>query len=619
MTKQKENIAIKFAGDSGDGMQLTGAQFTDNTAAHGNDFATFPNYPAEIRAPQGTIHGVSGFQIHFGSRLIHTPGDEFDVLVAMNAAALKDSLSGLKSNGVLIVDRAGFDKKNLRLAGFDPDQDVLSSPMVNNFDCIVVDASRLTQETLTDSSLDSKAKDRSKNMFILGLILWMYSRDIASVERFISEKFKDDEVLRKANLAVLEAGYHYGETAELSRYKTEVKAASLAPGEYRNIMGNTALAYGLMAAAAKARLHMFYGSYPITPASDILHELAKHKYHGVQTFQAEDEIAAACAAIGASFGGALGVTGTSGPGLALKSEAVNLALMLELPLVVVDVQRAGPSTGMPTKTEQSDLLFAMYGRNGESPIPIVAAGSPSDAFSAAYWACKLAVEHMTPVVLLSDGYIANGSEPWRFAQLDKLPAIKIPKAPEDKGMGESYLPYQRNSDLVRPWVTPGTSNKQHRIGGLEKELETGNVSYDPDNHQAMTDIRDEKVRRIANYLPNQEIHCGESQGDLLILGWGNTTGVIQSSVKELVEDGFKVGQVQLGFINPMPKNLVEILNKFKCILIPELNTGQLLKLMTIAYPTCNFLGMHKVKGVPFKKQEIVDEAKKILKEVENGQ
>lgn len=616
--KQKENIAIKFAGDSGDGMQLTGAQFTDNTAAHGNDFATFPNYPAEIRAPQGTIHGVSGFQIHFGSKLIHTPGDEFDVLVAMNAAALKDSLQGLKSNGVLIVDQAGFDKKNLRLAGFDPDQDLLASPMVANYDCIVVEASKLTKETLADSPLDPKAKDRSKNMFILGLILWMYNRDISSVERFINEKFKADADLKNANIAVVEAGYHYGETAELSRYKTEVKAASLPPGEYRNIMGNRALAYGLMAAAAKAKLHMFYGSYPITPASDILHELAKHKHHGVQTFQAEDEIAAACAAIGASFGGALGVTGTSGPGLALKSEAVNLALMLELPLVVVDVQRAGPSTGMPTKTEQSDLLFAMYGRNGESPIPIVAAGSPSDAFQAAFWACKLAVEHMTPVILLSDGYIANGSEPWKFPQLDELPEIKLSQSKQAVNDDEAFLPYRRDGNLVRSWVKPGTADKQHRIGGLEKELETGNVSYDPDNHQAMTDIREGKVAKIANFLPDQTIYCGEEKGDLLLLGWGNTTGVIQSCVKDLLAEGYAVGQVQLGFINPFPSNLGNLLSKYKKVLVPELNMGQLLKLLTLTFPDVDFVGMHKVKGVPFKKQEVFDKAMTILKEVEHG-
>lgn len=613
MNKQRSNIAIKFAGDSGDGMQLTGTQFTDNTALHGNDFSTFPNYPAEIRAPQGTIHGVSGFQIHFGSHEIHTPGDEFDVLVAMNAAALKDSLGGLKKNGVLIIDAAGFDKKNLRLAGFDPDEDLLETPMVSNYDLIRVEASKLTKEALADSSLDAKEKDRSKNMFVLGLILWMYNRDITSVKNFLHSKFKNNQALQEANIKAVDAGFYYGETAELSRYKTEVNAASLPPGEYRNIMGNKALAYGLMAASAQAELPLFYGSYPITPASDILHELARHTKEGVQTFQAEDEIAAACAAIGASFGGALGVTGTSGPGLALKSEAVNLALMLELPLVVVNVQRAGPSTGMPTKTEQSDLLFAMYGRNGESPIPIVASHGPAHCFEAAFWACKLAVEFMTPVILLSDGYIANGSEPWRFPQLKDMPAIKLPILTDKEQQEDGFLPYKRDANLVRKWVKPGTPNKQHRVGGLEKELETGNVSYDPDNHQAMTDIRAQKVAGIANFIPEQTIRVGMDTGDLLFVGWGNTTGVIQSTVKELISQGERAAQIQLDFIHPFPENLGGIFTKFNTVIVPELNQGQLIKLLKIAYPKVNFVGVNKVKGVPFKKLELLEFSSTYLK------
>lgn len=618
MSKEKSNIAIKFAGDSGDGMQLTGSQFTDNTAQHGNDFATFPNYPAEIRAPQGTIHGVSGFQIHFGSHEIHTPGDEFDVLVAMNAAALKDSLDGLKKDGVLIVDVAGFDKKNLRLAAYDPEVDLLSTPLVNNYDVIQVEATKLTKEALKDSMLDSKEKDRSKNMFVLGLILWMYNRDIASVKSFLSEKFKSNKALKEANLSVVDAGYFYGETAELSRYRTEVKAAALPPGEYRNIMGNRALAYGLMAASANSNLHLFYGSYPITPASDVLHELAKHTKEGVQTFQAEDEIAAACAAIGASFGGALGVTGTSGPGLALKSEAVNLALMLELPLVVVDVQRAGPSTGMPTKTEQSDLLFAMYGRNGESPIPIVSSHGPSHCFDAAYWACKIAVEFMTPVILLSDGYIANGSEPWRFPNIDEMPEIEIPSLTKKEMAEEGFLPYQRDEKLIRKWVKPGTVNKQHRIGGLEKELETGNVSYDPDNHQKMTDIRANKVANVSEIIPNQELLIGEASGDLLLIGWGNTTGVIQSAVKDMIERGKKVSQAQIDFIHPFPKNLESVFSGFDTIGVPELNSGQLIKLLKLSFPQYNFIGINKVKGVPFKKQELLDFSLDLLKGGQGG-
>ena len=612
MKQVKTDIAIKFAGDSGDGMQLTGTQFTDNTALHGNDFATFPNYPAEIRAPQGTIHGVSGFQIHFGSHEINTPGDDFDVLVAMNAAALKDSLKGLKKGGIVIADIAGFDKKNLRLAGYDPDLDLLQSTIFDSYELISIDATKQTKEVLSDSPLDAKEKDRSKNMFVLGLILWMFGRQLDSVNSFIEKKFKKNTDLKEANLALVKAGYFFGDTAELARYKTEVKPAELAKGEYRNIMGNKAASLGLMAASSKLKLPLFYGSYPITPASDILHELARHNGKGVRTFQAEDEIAAACAAIGASFGGALGVTGTSGPGLALKSEAINLALMLELPLVIVDVQRAGPSTGMPTKTEQSDLLFAMYGRNGESPLPIVAAHSPSHCFEAAFWACKIAVEHMTPVIFLSDGYIANGSEPWRFPKMEDLPEINAKYLSPNELDEEGFLPYQRDENLVRKWVSPGIEGKQHRIGGLEKELLTGNVSYDPDNHQQMTNIRRDKVRNIGKYIPQQEFTVGVKKGKLLIVGWGNTTGAIKSAVKQLLEEQHSIAQVQIDFINPFPQNLGEILSRFKTILVPELNDGQLIKLLQIEFPNNHFVGLHKVKGVPFKKSEIIEKALALL-------
>ena len=613
MQRIKEDIAIKFAGDSGDGMQLTGSQFTDNTALYGNDFATFPNYPAEIRAPQGTIHGVSGFQIHFGSHEINTPGDDFDVLVAMNAAALKDSLSGLKIGGIVIVDQGGFDKKNMRLAGYDPDLDLLQSSIFDRYELISIDATKQTNEVLASSSLDAKEKDRSKNMFVLGLILWMFGRSLDSVNSFIEKKFKSNEALKEANSRLVKAGYYFGETAELARYKTEVKPAELAHGEYRNIMGNKALSLGLMAAAANLKLPLFYGSYPITPASDILHELARHDGQGVQTFQAEDEIAAACSAIGASFGGALGITGTSGPGLALKSEAINLALMLELPLVVVDVQRAGPSTGMPTKTEQSDLLFAMFGRNGESPIPIISAHSPSHCFEAAYWACKIAVEHMTPVILMSDGYIANGSEPWKFPQMSDMPDITAnylsPKEIEQEG----FMPYERNAALVRKWVSPGIKGKQHRIGGLEKELLTGNVSYDPENHQMMTEIRAQKVMNISAFIPKQDFIIGATKGDLLIVGWGNTTGAIKSAVKILLDEQFEVAQIQIDFIHPFPNNLGDILAGFKVVLVPELNKGQLIKLLQLENPNIDFRSLNKIKGVPFKKIEIIEEAKNILK------
>lgn len=613
MTNLREDISIKFAGDSGDGMQLTGSQFTSNTALHGNDFTTFPNYPAEIRAPQGTIHGVSGFQIHFGSTEINTPGDEFDVLVAMNAAALKDSLSGLKKGGIIIADPAGFDSKNLRLAGYNPDEDLLQNPSIHDYDLIKVEATRLTQEALSESSLDPKAKDRSKNMFVLGLLLWMYSRSLDSVDSFIAAKFKQDEDLKEANTKVLRTGFYYGETAELAKFKTEVRPAKLAAGEYRNIMGNKATALGLMAAAAKLKLPLFYGSYPITPASDVLHELAKYLGKGVQSYQAEDEIAAVCAAIGASFGGALGVTGTSGPGLALKSEAINLALMLELPLVVVNVQRAGPSTGMPTKTEQSDLLFAMFGRNGESPIPIVAAHSPSNCFEAAYWACKIAVEKMTPVIFLSDGYLANGSEPWRFPKLADMPGITPNFLTKEELEKEDFQAYKRNEDLVRKWVAPGTPGKQHRIGGLEKEWNTGNVSYDPANHQKMTEVRAKKIENLSTYVPQQVIQVGEKSGDLLIVGWGNTSGAIRSAVKKLINEGYAVSQVQIGFIHPFPENLSAILDGFKNVLVPELNNGQLIKLLKMNFPKVRFSAINKIQGIPFKTSEIFERATHILK------
>jgi 2-oxoglutarate ferredoxin oxidoreductase subunit alpha len=612
MNTIKEDIAIKFAGDSGDGMQLTGTQFTDNTALYGNDFVTFPNYPAEIRAPQGTLHGVSGFQIHFGSREINTPGDDFDVLVAMNAAALKDSINSLKIGGLVIVDSDGFDKKNLRLAGFDAEIDLLASDYLDKYEFIKVDATKLTREALKDFPLDAKIKDRSKNMFVLGLILWIYGRSLDSVNNYLSEQFSKNQALQDANKTVVQAGYFYGDTAELSKYKTTIQAAHLAPGVYRNIMGNKALALGLMAASAKVKLPLFYGSYPITPASDILHELAKHTQNGVQTFQAEDEIAAASSAIGASFGGALGVTGTSGPGLALKSEAINLALMLELPLVIVDVQRAGPSTGMPTKTEQSDLLFAMFGRNGESPMPIVAASSPSNCFEAAFWACKLAIEHMTPVILLSDGYLANGSEPWKFPTMEDMPNILPNYLTKEELLEETFLPYQRNQHWVRKWVVPGTFGKQHRIGGIEKELNTGNVSYNPENHHEMTRIRAQKVANIAQFIPDQEIIVGEAVGDLLILGWGNTKGVIKSATKTLIAEGKSVAHVQVNFINPFPKNLESILAGFKNILVPELNYGQLIKLLKLTYPESHFVGLDQVKGIPFKKIQILDAANTIL-------
>lgn len=610
MIKEQENIVIKFAGDSGDGMQLTGTQFTNNTALYGNDFTTFPNYPAEIRAPQGTIHGVSGFQINFGSYEIHSPGDEFDVLVAMNAAAIKDSLKSLKKGGLVIADKAGFDTKNLRLAGYNPDENLLESKIFEPYRLITLDITEQTILALENVKVEPKEKLRSKNMFVLGLLLWVYNRELNSVINFINKKFKNTNDIKEANEIALKSGYYYGETAELSAFRTIIKPVEKEKGIYRNIMGNQATAYGLMAAATNAEIPLFYGSYPITPASDILHELVKHTKAGVECFQAEDEIAAVSAAIGASFGGALGTTGTSGPGLALKSEAINLALMLELPLVVIDVQRAGPSTGMPTKTEQSDLLFAMYGRNGDSPLPIISAHSPSNCFQQVYWAAKIAVEYMTPVIFLSDGYLANGSEPWKIQHLEDLPKINLQKNVEQ--LENTYLPYKRNENLVRDWIVPGTVSKAHRIGGLEKEYNTGNVSYVPENHQLMTDIRKQKVTNVQKIIPKQKLQSGLDQGDLLIVGWGNTYGAIKTASKILNSNSYKIGHIQIDFINPFPQNLEDYFDSYKYILVPELNTGQLVKLLQSTYTKYKFFSLNKVQGVPFKTQEIVAKVEEIV-------
>lgn len=609
MKESPAEIVIKFAGDSGDGIQLLGAQFTANTAIAGNDFATFPNYPAEIRAPKGTIHGVSGFQIQFGATTIHTPGDEVDVLVAMNAAGVKAALHQLKRGGILICDVAGFDKKNKRLAGYNEDVDFFDQDELKKFDVIKVDASNLTIEALKDVDVDAKTKARSKNMFVLGMILWMYSRSLQTVEDFLTKKFKHQTQLLAANIKSLEAGYYFGETSELAKYKTIVKSAELPKGLYRNIMGNQAVAYGLMTAASHIDKTLFYGSYPITPASDILHELVKYDTDEfpVTCFQAEDEIAAVSAAIGASFGGALAVTGTSGPGMALKSEAINLALMLEIPLVVVNVQRAGPSTGMPTKTEQSDLLFAMYGRNGESPLPIVAAYGPSDCFESVYWAAKIAVEFMTPVVFLSDGYIANGSEPWQIPNIDNLPSIQIPKG---QVYEDGYQPYIRNENFAREWVLPGEKGKQHRIGGLEKEWNTGNVSYDPENHEKMVKTRAAKINQVASCYPSLKLDAGKGFGKALILGWGNTFGVIQSAAKELIESSIEVSHLHLKFIHPFHNDLENLLNKFEKIYVSEINNGQLIKLLQQSFPKYNFIAINKIQGIPFKKSDIVDYIRK---------
>lgn len=594
-----EKVVIFFAGDSGDGIQLTGSQFTNTAALYGNDLSTFPDFPAEIRAPQGTLAGVSGFQISFGSTEIFTPGDECDVLVVMNVAALKANLKRLKKGGAIIVNTDGFDKRNLRLAGFEDGENPLSDNSLSDYRVSEMNVTKLTRECLVDITLGIKEKDRCKNMFVLGFVYWMYNRTLEHTIEFLTQKFRSKPEVLESNIKVLKAGYNFANTCEISSSRFEVKPAKMSSGTYRNIMGNQATAMGLIAASQQSGLELFYGSYPITPASDILHELAKHKNFGVKSFQAEDEIAAVSAAIGASFGGALGVTATSGPGVALKGEAIGLAFMLELPLVIVNVQRGGPSTGLPTKTEQADLLQAMYGRNGEAPIPVVSASTPSDCFEASLEACRIAIEHMTPVFFLSDGYIANGAEPWMFPQTKDLKGISVPMTTKT----DDYLPYKRDEKLVREWAIPGMAGLEHRLGGLEKEAETGNVSYDSDNHEYMVKTRAEKVERIADFIPIQNIDSGEEKGKVLVLAWGSTYGAVKTAVKELLVDGFSVSHAHLRYINPLPKNLGELLSGFDKVLIPEINNGQLIKIIRDKF-LIDAIPFNKIKGTPFEAREI---------------
>lgn len=613
--KQIEQIpeaTILFAGDSGDGMQLTGSQFTLATALARNDLATLPDYPAEIRAPAGTTYGVSGFQLHFGSTTIRTPGDEVDLLVAMNPAALKVNLNRVRPGGALLVNVDAFDERNLDLAGFKTNP--LMDGSLASYRVIPVELTTLTREALKDSPLSQKEIDRSKNMFALGLALWLYSRPIRPAMDWMEQKFKDKPEIREANLQLLKKGFYYGETTEqfLSRY--QISPAQLKPGRYRNIQGIQALALGLLAASDQSKLPLFYGSYPITPASDLLHELSRHKNFGVMTFQAEDEIAAVGAALGASFAGSLGVTATSGPGMALKNETLGLAVMTELPLVIIDVQRGGPSTGLPTKTEQSDLLQAVYGRNGEAPMPVISASTPGDCFITAYEACRIAVQYMTPVILLADGYIGNGSEPWLIPDVESLPPFKVSFArKEDEGAVRegSFLPYVRDDvTLARPWAKPGTAGLEHRIGGLEKEHETGNVSYNPENHQFMVELRAEKVQRVAKEIPPTQIN-GFDSGDLLVVGWGSTRGAIEVAVERAQERGLKVSSIHLQWINPLPPDLGEIFERFTHLLVPELNNGQLVRVLRERYLKA-FISLKKVKGQPFKASEIENKLYEIL-------
>jgi len=601
-----EEVVIRFAGDSGDGIQLTGSQFTNTAAMFGNDLGTFPDFPAEIRAPAGSLAGVSAFQLHISSHDIHTPGDQCDVLVVMNPAALKVNIARLKPNAIIIADISSFTARDLQLAGYE--ENPLKNHSLDAFQVFEVDISGLTREALKELGLTAKAAERCKNFFSLGLIYWMFNREVSLTEKWITEKFAKSPDIVRANITALKAGYNYGEATEVFATIYEVKPAHFPPGKYRNIMGNTATALGLVTAANKAGLQLFYGAYPITPASDILHELARHKHFNVKTFQAEDEIAAICAAIGAAFAGALAVTSTAGPGMCLKAEAMGLAVSVELPLVICDIQRGGPSTGLPTKTEQADLLMAMYGRHGESPLPIVAASRPADCFDTVYEACRLAVKYMTPVIFLSDGYIGNGAEPWLIPDPDKLEPLPFHFRTELNG---GFKPFQRDeTTLARPWAIPGTPGLEHRVGGLEKQDVTGNVSYDTKNHEVMSLLRADKIARIANDIAPVEVF-GPADGDLLVLGWGGTFGSLRTAVEHMQARGRKVAHAHLRHLNPFPKNLGEVLGRYKHVLVPEINLGQLVRMVRDRY-VVPAVGLSKIQGLPFNVGEIEAKIEELL-------
>ncbi|WP_242133731.1 2-oxoacid:acceptor oxidoreductase subunit alpha [Aestuariivivens marinum] len=605
-----EAVIIRFVGDSGDGMQLTGTQFSDTSAMFGNDIATFPNYPAEIRAPQGSLYGVSGFQVHIGSVEISTPGDEVDLLVAMNPAGLKTNLHAVKPGHTIIVDTDAFTRKNLEKAQYETNP--LEDGSLSNYRIIEVAMTSLTKEALKSvEGLDNKTITRTKNMFALGMVYWMYNRSPEHTISFFNKKFKSSPSIIEANTKVLNTGYYFAETLELIPNAYTISPAKMPSGTYRIIMGNTATAWGFLAAAEKAGLELFLGSYPITPASDILHELVKHRHFGVKSLQAEDEIAGITSAIGAAFAGDLAITTTSGPGLALKGEAIGLAMMIELPLVIVNVQRGGPSTGLPTKTEQSDLLQALYGRNGESPVIVIAASTPANCFDYAFQAAKLSLEHMTPVILLTDGYIANGSAPWKIKSVNEMPEIKhkiIKEASED------WHPYDRDEDsLARNWAVPGTPGLEHRVGGLEKDRISGNVSYVPENHEYMTKKRAEKVKRVQNYIPELKTEFA-NEGDLLVVGWGGTYGSLHSAVKHMNENGHKnIGYAHFNYINPLPKNTEAVLKRFKKIVVCELNSGQFVKVLKMNFDGLNLTQFNKIQGLPFGNQELEEKFKQLLK------
>lgn len=609
--QELDQVVIRFAGDSGDGMQLTGDQFTRTTALMGNDIATFPDFPAEIRAPAGTLPGVSAFQLRFSSFDIHTPGDAPDVLVAMNPAALKVHLPHLKKDGILLLNTASFKALDLKKAKYDVDPREDST--LEGYRVIEVDLTERTKEALASSPLDNRGKDRCKNMYALGILYWLFHREMEPTEKAIAKKFAKKPDVVEANLVAMKAGHAYAETTEIFQTAYKVAPAKLPAGTYRNIMGNQALCLGLVAASKQCGVPLFLGSYPITPASDVLHQLAGYKHHGVVTFQAEDEIAAVCAAIGASYTGQLGITSTSGPGVALKTEAMGLAIMAELPLVVLNIQRAGPSTGMPTKTQQADLLQAMYGRNGESPMVVIACSTPADAFEVGYEAIRIATKHMVPVMVLSDGYIANGSEPWRLPDVDALPAIDVQYAPPG-APGEKFEPYRRDPvTLARPWAKPGTPGLVHRIGGLEKQDVTGNISYDPQNHQHMVDTRAAKVAKVADDLPPIE-PLGAPTGDVLVLGWGSPRGAITAAVTRLRERGHAVSAAFLRHLNPLPNDLGDLMAGFRRVVLPELNKGQLAMMLRSKY-LVDVQSYSQVNGQPFRSQDIEDYLANVLKEM----
>ena len=604
--REVDRVVIRFAGDSGDGMQLTGDRFTSVSAFFGNDLATMPDFPAEIRAPAGTIAGVSAFQIHFSDHDILTPGDQPGVLVAMNPAALKANIKDLVSGGMLIVNSDAFDDRNLEKVGYSSNP--VEDGSLSSYQICKIPMTTMTIEAVKDTGVSKKEADRSKNMFALGVISWMYGRPLDQTIAWLEKKFAKKPHIAQANVASLKAGHAFGETAELSAF--EVKPATLAPGRYRRITGNQALAYGLIAASVQSKLPLFLGSYPITPASDILHELSRHKNFGVRTVQAEDEIAAISMAIGAAFSGHIGVTTTSGPGLDLKSEALGLALSLELPLVVIDIQRGGPSTGLPTKTEQSDLLHAMYGRHGEAPLPIVASYSPPSCFWAGLEAVRIALKYMTPVILLSDGYLANGAEPWRIPAIEKLPDISIRFASQPN-FGEDFWPFLRDDEtLARPWAIPGTPGLEHRIGGLEKADGSGNISYDPENHHLMTFLRAAKIQAIEEDIDPLEWD-GDEDAELLVLGWGSTYGAIGAACRRMRANGIKVARAHLKHLNPFPKNTGEILSRFNKVVIPEMNMGQLSKLIRAQF-LVDAVSINKVKGVPFRAAELEEQIMELI-------